>query len=115
MNQSRVGTHIRPLLFDHVQKVSVIHNLVKNRAQREPIVSTECGGEPNDRHTVFEGSDRQIHSFVSSVSDGMRTLDARVKVRKNMAIRGCSSVMCLIYDDGLQPCRIKLLQSRGTE
>jgi hypothetical protein len=96
-----VGTYIRPLLFDHLQKVSVVHNPVKNRTQREPIVSTERGGETNDRYTVFDRSDRRVHGFVFNTFDGMWTLDARVEVRKDTAIGGRGGVVCLIYDNGL--------------
>ena len=94
------GPYIRPLLFDHLQKVSVVHNPVKNRTQRESIVSAERGGETNDRYAVFDGSDR-VHGFVFNTFDGIRTLDARVEVRKDTAIGGRSGVVCLIYDNGL--------------
>lgn len=72
-------------------------------------MSTECGGETDDRHAVVEGSDRQVYSFISGPFGGVPTLDARVKVRKDMTVGGCSGVVCLIYDDSSQPCRIKLL------
>jgi len=115
MDRGWVGTYIRPSLFDHVQKVLVVHNPVKNGTQREAIVPTERGGETDDRHTVFGRSDRQIPNFIFGTFDGTRTLDTRVEVRKDTAIGGCSSVVCLIYDDSLKPCRIKLLQSRSPE
>ena len=109
MNQSWVGTYIRPLLFDHVQKISVVHNPVKNRTQREAIVPTERGGKTDDRYTVLGRRDRQVKNFIFGAFDSMRTFDTRVEVRKNMAIGRCGSVVCLIYNDSLQPCRIKLL------
>ena len=93
----------------------MVHNPVENRTQCESIVSTECGGETNDRYIVLGGSNQQIHSFVFDAFDSMRALDARVEVRKDMAVGGCSGVVCLIYDNGLQPCRIKLLQPRSPE
>ena len=98
-----------PLLFDHIQKVPVVHDPVKNRTQREPIVPAERSGETNDRHAVLGGSNQRFYSFVFNAFDSMRTLDARVEVRKNVAIGGCSGVVCLVYDYGFQPCRIKLL------
>jgi len=109
MDQGWVGTCVRPSLFDHVQKVLVVHNPVKNGTQREAIVPTERGGETDDRYTVLGRSDRQIRKFIFCTFDGMRTLDARVEVGKDTAIGGCSSVVCLIYNDSLKPCRIKLL------
>ena len=95
------GTYIRPLLFDHLQKVSVVHNPVKNRTQRESVVSAERGGEANDWYAVFDGSNHRVHGFVFNTFDGMRTLDARVEVRKDTTIGGRSGVVCLIYDNGL--------------
>ena len=75
MNQSGTRMHL-PLFFDHIQKVPVVHDPVKNRTQREPIVSAERSGETNDRHAVLGGSDQRSHSFVSNAFDSMRTLDA---------------------------------------
>jgi len=36
-------------------------------------------------------------------------------VREDVAIGGCSGVVCLIHNDNLQPRRIKFLQSRSPE
>jgi len=100
---------MRPLLFNHIQKVPVVHNPVKNRTQCEPIMSTERGGETDDRHTVLGGSHRRVQSFAFGAFDSMRVLDARVELRKDLAIGGSSGMVCLIYDNSIQPCRIKLL------
>lgn len=87
----------------------MIHNPVKNRTQRESVVPTERGGETDDRYMVLRRSDRQIHNFIPSALDSMRGLDARVEVRKDTEVGGRSGVVCLVDDNGLQPCRIKLL------
>jgi len=116
MDQTWVKTYMLPLLFDHVQKVSVVHNPVKNRTKCEAIVPTERGGETDDRYAVLgRRGGRRIQNIIFRAFYGMRTLDSRVEVRKNMAIGGCSGVVCLIDDDNLQPCRIKFLQSRSPE
>ena len=86
----------------------MVHNPAKNRAQREVIVPTERGGEFDDRYTM-------LGCFVFRTLGSTRTLDTRVEVREDMAIGGCSGVVCLIYNDNLQPRRIKLLQSRSPE
>ena len=87
----------------------MVYDPVKNRAQREAIVPTERGGESDDRYTMLGRSGCQIRNFVFRVFDSTRTLDTRVEVREDMAIGGCSGVVCLIYNDNLQSCRIKLL------
>jgi hypothetical protein len=73
-----VGTYPRPLLFNHLQKVPVVHNPVKNR-KREPIVSTERDGETNDRYTVFDRSDRRVDGFVFNTFDNMWILMLELK------------------------------------
>jgi len=115
MNQTWVRTYILPLLFDRVQKVSVVHTPVKNRAQREAIVPTERDGETDDRYTMLGGGGRQIQNSIFGAFDSIRILDTRVEVREDMAIGGCGGAAYLIYNDNLQPCQIKLLQSRSPE
>ena len=101
---------MQPLLLDHIQKIPVVHDLVKNRSQREPVVPTERGRETNDWYVILGGGGgRGVHNLVLSAFDGVRTLDARIKVREDVAIGGCGGVVCLVYDYSLQPCRIKLL------
>jgi len=110
---SRVGSkHI----YDHCSLVmsrkSLIHNSVKNRTQRKAIASTEHSGETGGRHTML-GSDRRIQNLIFRASGSMRILDIRVEAREDMAIRGCSGTVCLIYDDNLHcPVRsIAVLES----
>ena len=93
----------------------MIHNPVKNRTQRESIVPTERGGETDDGYMVLRRSDLQIHNPIPNIVDSVRILDARVEVRKDTEIGRCSGVVCLVDDNGFQPCRIKLLQSRSAE
>ena len=50
--------------------------------------------------------------------DHQLPLTARVlkyTVRNSVAIEGCSGMVCHMYDDGLQPCWIKLLQLRSPD
>jgi hypothetical protein len=42
-----------PLLFDHVQEVTVVHYPLEYRAKREPIVPAERRGKPKDRNSVL--------------------------------------------------------------
>jgi len=93
----------------------VVHNPAKNRAQREAIVPTERGRESDDRYTMLGRSGHRTQNLVFRAFGSTRTLDTRVEVREDMAIGGCSGVVCLIHNDNLQPCRIKLLQSRSPE
>jgi hypothetical protein len=37
-----------PLVFDHVQKVTVINDTLEYCAQGQPIVPSKSGGKPND-------------------------------------------------------------------
>jgi hypothetical protein len=50
-----VNKQYLPLLFDHFEKVPVIHDTVKHRPKRHPIVATECRRETDDRD--FMGQD----------------------------------------------------------
>jgi hypothetical protein len=43
-----------PLLFDHFQEITVIDNALKYRTQGESIMTTEGGGESNDRDDMRE-------------------------------------------------------------
>ena len=39
-----------PLLFDHVQEVTVVHYPFKYRAKCEPVMPAECRGKPKNRN-----------------------------------------------------------------
>ena len=77
MNQICVRTCIQPLVLDHLQKVPVVHDPVKNRAQREPIVPTERGRETDDGYAVVgDRNDAWVVISVFSTFDNTWTLDA---------------------------------------
>ena len=92
-------TTTRPFLLNHIQKVPVVHDSVENRTQCESIVSTESGRETDDRHSVFGGGGGQIRRLVLSALDGVRALDTRVEVGKDVTVGGCGGVVCFIHDD----------------
>ena len=58
-----------PLLFDHLQKIAMINNLLKNRTQRTSIMSSKSSRKPND------GDGR-------SYSPGTRSTHCRIEVRQ---------------------------------
>ena len=92
----------------------MVHDPVKNRAQRKAIVPTERGGESDDRYTMLWSGRRTQNLSIKSPRTAKASED-RVEVRGGMAIGGCSGTVCLIHNNSLQPRRIKLLQSRNPE
>jgi hypothetical protein len=100
----------QPLVLDHLQKVPVVHDPVKNRTQRESVMPTErCRKSDHGYAAVGGWSDSRVVIFAFSGFDSARTLDVQIEVRKDVSIGGCSGVVCFVYDYGFQPCRIKLL------
>lgn len=93
----------------------MIHDSVENRTQRKPIVPAERGREANDGYAMLSRGNNQIYRPVLKALNNGWTVDTRVEVRKNVTVRGRSGVVCFVYDNRPQSCRIKLLQSRSPE
>ena len=66
-----------PLLFDHIQEVTVVHYPFKYRAKREPVMPAERRGKPKNRNS-FPNRER--------VGMVLWTLNFRMKERQYAAV-----------------------------
>jgi hypothetical protein len=67
----------RPLFLYHLKKITMVNNLLENRAKSQPIMATEGGRKPDDWDRA-----RQLWGLKGWI----RAPYCRIKVRKNSAV-----------------------------